>query len=102
MHVCATVDAQGNCNSHHRKGCFTVWVLSPADGNGPPPMAQLMPSKVILTLLLSCLVIVTRKHATLQVHSCVRGHGHGDKALRWPQQEAALRGECMPMVPCIY
>ena len=65
-------------------------------------MAQLMPTKVVLTLtmLLSCLVFVTRKHAMLQVHSRVRGHG--DKALRWPQQEATLRGECMPMVPCIY
>ena len=98
MYVCAAVEAQAH--SHHRKERFTVWAISPADGNGHPPMAQLMPTKVILTLLLSCLVIVTRKHAMLQVHSWVRGHG--DKAPRWPRQEAALRGECMPMIPCIY
>ena len=60
------VEAQGN--SHHRKECFKVWALSPADGKGHPPMAQLMPTKVILTLLLSCLVFVIRKHAMPQVH----------------------------------
>ena len=54
MHVCAAVEAQAH--SHHRKDCFTVWAISPADGNGHPPMAQLTPTKVILTLLLSCLV----------------------------------------------
>ena len=51
-------------------------------------MPQLILTKVILTLLLSCLVIVTRNHAMLQVHLWVRGHG--DKALRLPQQEAML------------
>ena len=65
--MCTTVDAQGN--SHHRKECFTVWALSLADGNGHPPMAQLIPTKVMITLLLSCLVFVTHKHAMLQVHS---------------------------------
>ena len=64
-------------------------------------MAQLMPTKVIPTLLLSCLVFVTHKprHAMLQVHSWVRGHG--DKAPRWPQQEAASEVNAA-MLPCTY
>ena len=57
-------------------------------------MAQLMPTKVILTLLLSCLVFVAHKHAIVQVHSWVRGHG--DKAPRLPQQEAASEVNACP------
>jgi hypothetical protein len=90
--VCAAVVAQAH--SHHRKECCTVWATSPADGNGHPPMAQLMPTKVILTLLLSCLVFVAHKHAMVQVHSWVRGHG--DKAPRLPQQEAASEVNACP------
>ena len=92
MDVRVAVEAQGN--SHHRKKCFTVWALSPTDGNGHPAMAQLMPTKVILTLLLSCLVFVAHKHAMVQVHSWVRGHG--DKAPRLPQQEAASEVNACP------
>ena len=57
-------------------------------------MAQLMQTKVILTLLLSCLVFVAHKHAMVQVHSWVRGHG--DKAPRLPQQEAAPEVNACP------
>ena len=46
------------------------------------PLAQLMPMKVMLTLLLSCLVLMAHTHAMLQVHSWFRDHG--DKAPRWP------------------
>ena len=43
------------------------WAISPVDVNRPPPMVQLMPTKVLLTLLLSFHVFLTHKHAMFQV-----------------------------------
>ena len=38
--MCPAAKVQGNL--HNWKECFTVWVLSLADGNGHPPMAAIM------------------------------------------------------------
>ena len=57
--MCPAVEAQGD--PHHRN----KWAICPVDVDRLPPIAmvQLMPTKVLLTLLLSFHVFLTHKHA---------------------------------------
>ena len=75
--VCAAVEAQEYLRHRNKRP-----TRFPDDTIGPSPLVQLIPMKVMLTLLLSCLVLMAHTHAMLQVHSWFRDHG--DKAPRWP------------------
>ena len=99
-HMCSAVEAQEYLRHRNTLVIIKRPMRFPDDTIGPSPLLQLMPMKVTVTLLLWCLVLVAHTHAMLQVHSGFREHG--DKSPRWPRQEAALGGECMPMIPFIY
>ena len=82
--MCPAVEAQGD---PHRRN---KWAISPVDVDRLPPIAmvQLMPTKVLLTLLLSFHVFLTRKHAMFQVRGVVAmAKKHRDSRGKRPRSE---------------
>ena len=74
----------------------TLCTISPVDDNRPPLMVQLMSRKVILTLLLSFLGFLPRKHVMFQVRGFVTMvTKHRDGRGKRPRSEVS-------MIPCMY